>query len=65
MILKYVMTDFLIETARLTAYSLHVSMCKKGNIDVYFLCIQTVQTLWEIIKLYNLFFTNRMLGTYS
>ena len=40
-----------------------VNVLRGGNIDVCFLCIQTVETLLEIIKLYNMFFTNRILGT--
>lgn len=63
--LKYVRTDFLIGTTSPSAYNLHGKCVKRGNIDVRFLCVQTVQTLWEIIKLYSLFFTNRMLGTCS
>lgn len=40
-----------------------VNVLRGGNIDVCFLFIQTVETLLEIIKLYNMFFTNRMQGT--
>lgn len=40
-----------------------VNVLRGGNIDVCVLCIHTVETLLQIIKLYNMFFTNRILGT--
>lgn len=55
----------LIGTTGLSAYNLHGKCVKRGNIDVCFLCVQTTQALWEIVKLYSLLFTNRMLGTCS
>lgn len=43
--LKCAVAEFLIGTANPSTYNLYVNELKMENIDVCFLCVQTVQTL--------------------